>query len=126
MRRITMLRSCKWRAFCFVAVLLCLHLDYSAQSQLGKVSYIPYADAQPIVEASSETLPADLKAISSDKLGVTWLEWVKHRDAEIRSRLIQGDEDSLVNFLLFGTSYTKQPRISGRELVLLQGDDGSS
>src|SRR6185369_3587177 len=57
--------------------------------------------------------------------------WVGRRDLEIRRRLIQGDEDSLVNVLLFGTSFTRQPRITGAQVVLLsriaiqQGIEGS-
>jgi SAM-dependent methyltransferase len=39
------------------------------------------------------------------------LAWAQQRDKAIRARLEQGDLDSMVNLLLFGTSFTKQPRI---------------
>ena len=35
---------------------------------------------------------------------------VSRRDLEIRARLQRGDEDSIVNFLLFGTTFTRLPR----------------
>jgi SAM-dependent methyltransferase len=38
------------------------------------------------------------------------------RDAAIRARLAEGDEDSVINFLLFGVTFTSQPRISERDL----------
>jgi SAM-dependent methyltransferase len=37
--------------------------------------------------------------------------WARERDKAIRARLEQGDVESMVNFLLLGTSFTKQPRI---------------
>jgi hypothetical protein len=36
--------------------------------------------------------------------------WLSRRDAEIRGRVERGDEDSLVNLMLFGTSFTSLPR----------------
>ena len=85
---------------------------FSAQSSSGKVSYIPYAEAKPIIEALNEVLPAELRAAGENLSQSTWTSWVTHRDQEIRARLIQGDEDSLVNFWLFGTSFTTKPRIT--------------
>jgi SAM-dependent methyltransferase len=37
--------------------------------------------------------------------------WARERDKVIRARLEQGDLESMVNFLLLGASFTKQPRI---------------
>ena len=37
--------------------------------------------------------------------------WSQRQDKAIRARLQQGDLDSMVNLLLYGTSFTKQPRI---------------
>jgi hypothetical protein len=82
-------------------------------------SYIPYTDAQLILEALDETLPPEFKGKNADEIKAAWPGWVARRDAEIRRRLIQGDEDSLVNVLLFGMSFTRQPRITGRQVVLL-------
>src|SRR5439155_19385311 len=41
--------------------------------------------------------------------------WVSKRNTAIRARLAQGDEDSVVNLWLYGTSFTKRPRVTERE-----------
>lgn len=89
------------------------------QANHRKPGYISYADAQPVLEALAEDLPAELKGKSTAEIKAEWPAWVARRDAEIRRRLIQGDEDSLVNLLLFGTSFTRQPRITGKQVILL-------
>jgi hypothetical protein len=56
-----------------------------------------------------------------------WPDWIARHDREIRARLEQGDEDTIVNWLLFGTSFTSKPRAvlgaveagaADRELIL--------
>lgn len=93
-------------------------LQSGAQSPASKVSYITYEEARPIIEAMSEALPPELRTTDSS---ASWTRWVAHRDAEIRARLAQGDEDSLINFLLFGTSFTKVPRITLNVLAQIAG-----
>jgi hypothetical protein len=105
-------------------LLLTVFSVFLSTSLFGKAaareaSYIPYDDAQPILQALIEDLPRELQGKSSDEIRADWPAWVARRDAEIRRRLIQGDEDSLVNVLLFGTSFTRQPRITGRQVILL-------
>ena len=34
-----------------------------------------------------------------------WPQWIQNHDLEIRSRLLHGEEDTLVNFVLFGVSF---------------------
>lgn len=65
-------------------------------------SFISYADA------SRASLPTQLKDIGPSK----WRAWCRQEDHAIRVRLEQGDLDSMVNLLLYGTSFTRQPRIS--------------
>ena len=84
-----------------------------------KVVLIPYQNAKPILEAEAEILPRGLAGKSPAALARDWPVWVARHDQEIRTRLAQGDEDSLVNFLAFGTSYTRQPRISTAQLAEL-------
>jgi len=71
---------------------------------------ISYSDAKPILERLAASLPAELAAQPSSELESKWGEWVSRRDLEIRARLQRGDEDSIVNFLLFGTTFTRLPR----------------
>ena len=74
---------------------------------------IPYREAKPILERLGAALPAS---------EADWRDWVSRRNTEIRARLHRGDEDSAINLLLFGTSFTRLPRalndstrIGGRE-----------
>jgi len=79
--------------------------------------YIPYEEARPILEALSEVAPAELKTATPADIASVWPKWAARRDAEIRARLIQGDEDSVINFMLFGTSFTRRPRITLKDLA---------
>ena len=77
--------------------------------QAGAVS-IPYEEARPILEAHGKEIPAP-----------DWPAWVARHDAAIRARLAAGDEDSLVNLWLYGTSFTKRPRATDETLAQLRG-----
>jgi SAM-dependent methyltransferase len=41
----------------------------------------------------------------------TWDDWVRDHDREIRARVNRGIEDSISNLILYGTSFTPQPRV---------------
>jgi hypothetical protein len=71
---------------------------------------IPYSEAKPILERLAASLPPELAARPASELESTWADWVPRRNREIRARLERGDEDSIVNFLFFGTTFTRLPR----------------
>lgn len=102
-----------------IVLVLQLTLASSLVAQTSRVNYILYQDARPIIEALEEALPTELRTKPTFELQSAWPAWVARHDAEIRARLAQGDEDSLANFLLFGTSFTKQPRITAQQLTQL-------
>ena len=81
------------------------------------INYISYEEARPILEMFSDVVPAELRTAGSADTASVWLKWVARHDLEIRARLVQGDEDSLINLLLFGTSYTSRPRITLKSLA---------
>ena len=103
--------------FSLIALIFLAAPEAAFHAQPRGVRYITYEEARPIVEALGDVLPADLRAAASPDLPSIWTNWVVRRDAEIRSRLVQGDDDSLVNFLLFGTSFTSKPRITLSDLA---------
>jgi len=70
-------------------------------------AFTSYASVKPVLDAQRDLLPADLKNPDAAK----WTAWSQQQDQAIRARLQQGDLDSMVNLLLLGTSFTKQPRI---------------
>ncbi|HSB08591.1 MAG TPA: class I SAM-dependent methyltransferase [Blastocatellia bacterium] len=103
MRSFTLLLAAIWLTFAGVP---------SPVNADGRARYISYEDAAAILEALQEALPPELRAVPKSELSSVWRGWVQRRDQEIRTRLVQGDEDSIVNFLLFGTSFTRRPRIT--------------
>ncbi len=83
----------------------------------SRARYISYIDAKPILQMlRAALLPADLRDKSETEIQAAWPRWVSRRDTEIRARLAEGDEDSVINFLLFGVSFTAQPRITERDM----------
>ena len=76
-------------------------------------AYTSYASAKAVLSQAGDVLPADLRNANEAK----WKAWVQREDTAIRSRLQQGDLDSMVNLLLYGTSFTKQPRIKVEALT---------
>ena len=55
-------------------------------------------------------LPPELNTLTSAQIDAAWPAWIESHDREIRARLERGDEDTIVNWLLFGTSFTSRPR----------------
>lgn len=98
--------------------------------RLGTKTNIPYSDGVPILRALREDrLPPELRGKTAADLESAWPAWVSRRDAAIRARVEEGDADSLIYLLQFGTSFTRQPRISERELagvVMRQAGSGTS
>jgi hypothetical protein len=86
---------------------------------------IQYVDARPILETLREDLlPAELRALTAAERESAWPGWVSRHDRTIRARLERGDEESVVNFLLFGTTFTKLARATERDLAQLAGQPG--
>jgi hypothetical protein len=70
-------------------------------------AFTSWANAKPVLDQPGDLLPAELRNPNEAK----WRAWSQRQDKAIRARLQQGDLDSMVNLLLYGTSFTKQPRI---------------
>src|SRR6476659_7020294 len=64
---------------------------------------ITYQEARPILEALRDQLPPALKTQTPAGLESAWPQWTRDHDAEVRARLARGDEDSVVNFWMYGT-----------------------
>ena len=83
---------------------------------------IPYVDAKPILEALGENLPAELRGKTPADIESAWPNWVSQHNAAIRERLERGDEDSIVYFWHYGTSFTKLPPVTERNIARLGAD----
>ena len=74
----------------------------------GQVVYAPFDEVRAALTALVEILPGELKGQTDP--AAAWAAWAPRHDREIRARLERGDEDTIVNWLLFGTTYTSRPR----------------
>jgi len=75
-------------------------------------AFITYTQARPELEHFTSTLPQQLQGKRPAQLAALWPRWVRQQDAAVRARLAQGDIDSVVNLLSYGTSFTHQPRLT--------------
>jgi SAM-dependent methyltransferase len=79
--------------------------------------FLPFNEAGPILDAFRDSLPPELRGRGAADLKAAWTPWLSAHDAEIRARLARGDEDSIVNLLMYGTSFTGQPRVTQEEIA---------
>jgi hypothetical protein len=90
----------------------------SAPPSSAGVSYktaIPFAEAKPILDRLAHVAPVEFQAKPAAEVERAWPDWTSRHDAAIRARLDRGDEDSVVNLWLYGTTFTKHPRMTQRE-----------
>jgi hypothetical protein len=93
------------RAFAGVAFGLCCLAAFQPHTFVQD-RYVSYEKAVPVFAALGERMPSERE----------WGRWIAAADASTRARVLQGDEASIVNLLLFGTSFTSQPRITTAQL----------
>ena len=81
---------------------------------------IPFADAKQVLQVlRDELLPETLRLLTPAQREAEWPGWVKGRDAAIRQRVVQGDEDSVIHLVLFGTTFTRRARPTESQLNAL-------
>lgn len=80
---------------------------------------VSWTDVAPIVAAMPDAVTAALTATPGASPDQRFASWVaEERQAHLR-RLARGEEDALVNLLLFGTSFTREERMTTRRLAEL-------
>src|SRR5512143_3836801 len=84
-----------------------------------QAAFTPYDEARPLVAALRESLPTGLAGLDAPRLPAAWPQWVRARDRAVRARLGRGEQDTVVNLLYFGTSFTAAPRLTAEELARL-------
>ena len=95
--------------------------NVNAQAPAPLKTAITYADVQPIWELLRPQLPPALASATAETPESAFHGWARAQDADIRGRVARGDEDSLVNLWLFGTSFTDLPPARPRD-VAMSGD----
>ena len=87
-----------------------------AQTASPSIRPTTWSEARSIVERLPDALPRSLAEIPPAERPSRWAGWLATRRQALVARVAQGDVDSVVNLLLFGTSFTKQPRITAKLL----------
>jgi hypothetical protein len=80
-----------------------------ASSPVAAQDRVIFEQAAPVLKALPKNLPASLRGRSPQDVVRLWPTWVEQHDRDVRARLERGDDDSLVNFWLYGTSFTSHP-----------------
>jgi hypothetical protein len=92
--------------FLFCSLTFCRALAQTPQ-------FVSFSSAQPVLEAMRSSLPSELKASLT---AAAWDKWVRTEDKEIRSRIEEGEENTLTNLLRMGVTFTKEPPITYEDL----------
>src|SRR6185503_20836244 len=81
-----------------------------AAAAVAPARFVRYGEARPILAELAGALPPELNAQPPPALEAAWPGWIERHDRGVRARLEHGDEDTLINWMLFGTSFTSKPR----------------
>ncbi len=89
-------------------------------AQQGPARFLRYEEAEEVISRYAALPPDDSlvgsrPAASAIRGAAEWDPWVRARDREIRGRIARGVEDSISNLTLYGTSYTRLPRLESFE-----------
>ncbi len=91
-----------------VGVLLIIAAGAAAAAAPAR--FVRFSEARSILTELAGNLPPELNTLTLGQIEDGWPGWIERHDREVRARLDQGDEDTLVNWMLFGTSFTSRPR----------------
>ena len=106
-------RRSRWPAF-FLVVLLCSTVVFSADRKVWYLSFTEVAETLKLFADSG--IPGSDIADSG-----AWDRWIREQDAQVRARIDRGEEDSISNLILYGTSYTNLPRMESAESAVVEG-----
>lgn len=96
-----------WNRVVALAVAICALLAPVARSQsVPSPSYVPLEAIRHLFAAFASAAPWDMPTTTGPSVERRWLAWVFAHDKAIRRRLVEGDEDTLLNWLLLGRSFT--------------------
>ena len=84
------------------------------QFKATRLEFLSFDRLEPLLSGNAFVLPKGL-AGTREQLRSVWPQWIQNHDLEIRSRLLRGEEDTLVNFVLFGVSFTGRPRFRSED-----------
>ena len=87
-----------------------LLITAGAAGAVAPARFVRFSEARSILTELAGKLPPELNTLTPAQMETAWAGWIARHDREIRARLEQGDQDTIVNWMLFGTSFTSRPR----------------
>ena len=100
------------------ALALCLLCVPATDSRDLVVRYLSFAEVEETIRLNGDSGLAGSDIHDS----VAWNEWIRAADSSVRARIDRGIEDSISNFILYGTSFTDLARIQGVEYAASDED----
>jgi hypothetical protein len=103
--------------FCAIVVLFSLRAEGRKLRALQNEAQVRFLALDDVQETLTKYADSDLpgsKITSSEE----WDRWIREEDCDVRSRIDRGVEDSISNLILFGTSFTKLPRLANSDEAL--------
>ena len=101
-----------WAAcLCTILILFSLRTEgrrpEAAQNE-AQVRFLTFNDVRETLEKYANSDLQESRIASAEE----WDRWIREQDHDVRSRIDRGVEDSISNLILFGTSFTKFPRLA--------------
>lgn len=93
-----------------MCAILIATMAFLSVSSFARKSLTSYESVQQVLASLSGLLPPELHSSDLAAQRKAWPDWISRHDQDIRSRLLRGDEDTMANWLLLGTSFTREPR----------------
>jgi hypothetical protein len=78
---------------------------------------VTWREVEPILRRLEHTAPPSLRHIPVAQRPARWPGWTAERKRLVADRVRQGDVDSVVHLLLFGTSFTNVPRLTAARIA---------
>jgi hypothetical protein len=102
------------RAFVAATLFATLAVSSVCPQTSNRAVFVPFEAASPAIASFVNSgLPGTNIATAAG-----WDSWIRQQDHDVRARIDRGVEDSISNLALFGTSFTKLPRVESMEAAI--------
>lgn len=105
-------RFWRWLA-AFSLLFFCATLLFSDEE---RVRYLRFADVAETLRLFAGSEFPESNIASPDP----WDRWIRKQDSQVRARIKRGEEDSISNLILYGTSYTSLARLDDPESAVME------
>src|SRR6267378_3565032 len=101
-------------SFVCIASLLTL-FPATSHTRDSQVRYLTYPEVEDTIHLFAGASLAGTEIVDATR----WDTWIRDQDQQVRARIDRGVEDSISNFIAYGTSYTNLPRLQAVEMSII-------